>query len=119
MLDVYGTMIGDSSSATNEQIVHPMEIVTPDSLCMLIPTGDEASLTVSPENKPPASVSHGSREEVSFRELGELSKVARVVSQFTKRYWDGGEEQKSPDFFRALAHLLRSKLQSATAQATG
>jgi Fungal Zn(2)-Cys(6) binuclear cluster domain/Aflatoxin regulatory protein len=57
-------------------------------------------------------------EVTTMRVLAELAKVAKVVLQFTKRYSDRDAEECSPDFLRALATLLRSRLKSITNEAT-
>lgn len=57
-------------------------------------------------------------EVTTMQVLGELTKVARVVLQFAKRYSDRDAEERLPDLFPALATFLRYRLQSITSEAT-
>lgn len=131
MLDVYSTIISDSRA--DRHVQSPMA----DGSCMMLSMEDEQLLFGG--GLDPSSFGHGagasssSRASASededaaiVRVLAELTKVARVVMQFSKRYEEGdGEENgeagkhlpRSPDYLIALAALLRSHMKSITIHA--
>jgi hypothetical protein len=123
MLDVYSAIISDSRADRHVQA--PMT----DGSCMLLSMEDEQLLFGDLSNSSSSS-GHGGRASANgdededatiVRVLGELTKVARVVMQFSKRYEEDDEEEehlpRSPGYLIALATLLRSHLQSITMDA--
>jgi hypothetical protein len=119
MLEVYSAIISDSRPDRHVQA--PMT----DGSCMLLSMEDEQLLFGDLSS---SSSGHGARASTNededatiVRVLGELTKVARVVMQFSKRYEEENEEEEhlpqSPGYLIALATLLRSHLQSITLDA--
>jgi hypothetical protein len=114
MLDVYSAIIGRSKARSADQRLVPPP--ASDSSCMLLSMEDE--LLYWELSNPASSSSDSAREDATMvRVLGELTEVARVVLQFTKRYWDADGEKHSPDFLKALARMLTLYLKSVTVNA--
>jgi len=79
----------------------------------------DALLWDSTDSSPTTSTISSSNQGVtSIQAFAELSRVVKVVLQFAVKYGGGDLEQSSPDFLRALACFLRSRLQCITAEAT-
>ncbi|KAH8694993.1 hypothetical protein BGW36DRAFT_428889 [Talaromyces proteolyticus] len=98
-----------------------------------------ATATATTSTSSPSSNGSLQKKDVAaVRVLVELTKVARICLHFTKRYWDcegsnnhenkngngnndgdrsNNNDNNNTDFLHALANLLRSRLQSITADA--
>ncbi|MCJ1246518.1 hypothetical protein MMC30_003726 [Trapelia coarctata] len=112
ILDIYGVIFRNSirsrvqCSSTDKPAYTTMfsvNDVTGDASMIELGTG---SLQEGPDAK-----------VTIMRVLEELSKVANLVMQFTKRYSQDAEDC-SPDFLPALAASLKSRLKSMTNEAT-
>jgi hypothetical protein len=115
MLAVYSTIIEEQSSQQLDHSAH-REMFILDGCMLMLSVEDAMIWDTAPNNKSALSLSDDPKEDMAVRVLGELAKVARVVSQFRKRYQEEPAGSNSPHFLRGLASLLRSKVQSVTTQ---
>jgi Aflatoxin regulatory protein len=115
MLAVYSTITEDQST---QKLGHPLDndMSIADGCMLMLSVEDAMTWDSTSNDKSALSLSDDSKEDIGVRVLGELAKVARVVSQFRNRYQEESAGDNSPDFLRGLASLLRSKVQSVTAQ---
>ena len=112
ILDIYGNIFHNSvgsdaqCSSTNKPTYTTMF------------AGDDGTRDVDKIDMCTESLQHGPMAQATImRVLKELSKVANLVMQFTKRYNQDAKDC-SPDFLPALAASLKSRLKSMTNEAT-